>query len=218
MRKSWTNVGRRRGSRLTAVGWPRRVFVHSLTQGIAAGIEWPDLLAATVEPGDDPELLRQTLARARGEERGAAGEAFWFLHWDGRLYLFKTEPSLEKVVQDERALVGLGAGQGGGGPAHPAGVASRHLSTRLLSGGGLRARRRLGSAQTGHPSFRGVRGGGGRGEAGASRPDTQALRLHGDHRRPPAPSRTTWRSWSPTRRLRNAWSRLPSGTLPSSGS
>ena len=83
------------------------IFVHSLTQGIAAGIEWPDLLAATVEPGDDPELLRQTLARAQGEERGTAGEAFWFLHWDGRLYLFKTEPSLEKVAQDELSLVGL---------------------------------------------------------------------------------------------------------------
>ncbi|MXX35323.1 MAG: ATP-binding protein [Gemmatimonadetes bacterium] len=83
------------------------IFVHSLTQGIATGIEWPDLLAATVQPGDDPELLRQTLARARGEERGAPGEAFWFLHWDGRLYLFKTEPSLEKVVQDELSLVGL---------------------------------------------------------------------------------------------------------------
>ncbi len=83
------------------------IFVHSLTQGIASGIEWPDLLAATVQPGDDPELLRQTLARARGEKRGAAGEAFWFLHWDGRLYLFKTEPSLEKVVQDELSLVGL---------------------------------------------------------------------------------------------------------------
>ena len=83
------------------------IFVHSLTQGIASGIEWPDLLGATVQPGDDPELLRQTLTRARGEERGAAGEAFWFLHWDGRLYLFKTEPSLEKVVQDELSLVGL---------------------------------------------------------------------------------------------------------------
>ena len=83
------------------------IFVHSLTQGIATGIEWPDLLAANVQPGDDPEWLRQTLARARGEERGAPGEAFWFLHWDGRLYLFKTEPSLEKVVQDELSLVGL---------------------------------------------------------------------------------------------------------------
>ncbi len=83
------------------------IFVHSLTQGIASGIEWPDLLAATVQPGDDPELLRQTLARARGEKRGATGEAFWFLHWDGRLFLFKTEPSLEKVVQDELSLVGL---------------------------------------------------------------------------------------------------------------
>ena len=83
------------------------IFVHSLTQGIAAGIELPDLLAATIQPGDDPQLLKRTLARAQGEERGAAGEAFWFLHWDGRLYLFKTEPSLEKVVQDELSLVGL---------------------------------------------------------------------------------------------------------------
>ena len=62
---------------------------------------------ATIQPGDDPQLLRKTLARAQGEERGATGEAFWFLHWDGRQYLFKTEPSLEKVVQDELVLVGL---------------------------------------------------------------------------------------------------------------
>ena len=83
------------------------IFVHSLTQGIAAGVEVPDLLAASVQPGDDPQLLLRTLSRAQGEERGAAGEAFWFLHWDGRLYLFKTEPSLEKVVQDELSLVGV---------------------------------------------------------------------------------------------------------------
>ena len=83
------------------------IFVHSLTRGIAAGVELPDLLVATVQPGDDPQLLRKTLARAQGEERGVTGEAFWFLHWDGRQYLFKTEPSLEKVVQDELALVGL---------------------------------------------------------------------------------------------------------------
>ena len=83
------------------------IFVHSLTQGIAAGVELPDLLAATIQPGDDPQLLRRTLARAQGEEGRAAGEAFWFLHWDGRLFLFKTEPSLEKVVQDELSLVGV---------------------------------------------------------------------------------------------------------------
>ena len=83
------------------------IFVHSLTQGIAAGVELPDLLAATIQPGDDPQLLIRTLSRAQGEERRAAGEAFWFLHWDGRLYLFKTEPSLEKVVQDELSLVGV---------------------------------------------------------------------------------------------------------------
>ena len=83
------------------------IFVHSLTRGIAAGVELPDLLAATIQPGDDPQLLRRTLARAQGEERRTAGEAFWFLHWDGRLFLFKTEPSLEKVVQDELSLVGV---------------------------------------------------------------------------------------------------------------
>ncbi|MYA10290.1 MAG: DUF499 domain-containing protein [Gemmatimonadetes bacterium] len=83
------------------------IFVHSLTQGIAAGVELQDLLAASIQPGDDPQLLRKTLSRAQGEQRGAAGEAFWFLHWDGRLYLFKTEPSLEKVVQDELSLVGV---------------------------------------------------------------------------------------------------------------
>ena len=83
------------------------IFVHSLSHGIATGVELPDLLVATLQPGDDPQLLRRTLERAQGEDRVAAGEAFWFLHWDGRLYLFKTEPSLEKVVQDELSLVGI---------------------------------------------------------------------------------------------------------------
>ena len=83
------------------------IFVHSLSHGIATGVELPDLLVATLQPGDDPQLLRRTLERAQGEDRAAAGEAFWFLHWDGRLYLFKTEPSLEKVVQDELSLVGI---------------------------------------------------------------------------------------------------------------
>ena len=99
----WTAEGKPPYGRRLATS----VFVHSLTRGIAAGIELPDLLAATIQPGDDPQLLKRTLARAQGEERRAAGEAFWFLHWDGRLYLFKTEPSLEKVVQDELSLVGV---------------------------------------------------------------------------------------------------------------
>lgn len=76
----WTAEGKPPYGRRLATS----IFVHSLTQGIAAGIELPDLL-----------------------ERRGTGEAFWFLHWDGRLYLFKTEPSLEKVVQDELSLVGV---------------------------------------------------------------------------------------------------------------
>lgn len=83
------------------------IFLHSLTKGPAAasGIEPSQLHLSVLQPGDAPDLLSRTLARMAGEEGGRQGEAFWYLHWDARRYRFKTEPSLQKIIDDEAPLV-----------------------------------------------------------------------------------------------------------------
>ena len=83
------------------------VFLHSLSQIGAPGVEPADLLAAVLQPGDDPGLAHRALGLMLGEEHGEPGTACWYLHWDGHRYVFKTEPSLEKVIQDEIGMVGI---------------------------------------------------------------------------------------------------------------
>lgn len=79
------------------------IFLHSLTQGIASGVEAPELMLATLSPndrdGDDPAVVGRTLERLY--------QTAWFLEYDGFRYRFKTEPSLNKIVEDEIPLVGL---------------------------------------------------------------------------------------------------------------
>ena len=82
------------------------VFLHSITQGVAAGVDPAELLVSVLQPGDDPGMVSRALALMLGEEKGEPGSACWFLHWDAHRYSFKTEPSLEKVIQDELAMVG----------------------------------------------------------------------------------------------------------------
>lgn len=82
------------------------VFVHSLSHGIATGVEPPELMLSVLQPGDDPALVKRALAIMLAEEKGEAGTAFWYLHYDGFRYSFKTEASLEKVVNDELNMVG----------------------------------------------------------------------------------------------------------------
>jgi len=75
------------------------IFLHSLVQAQAAGIEEPALLAAVLEPGDDPSPLRRAL--------DALLERCWFLADDGRRYRFGTEVQLNKVIADEMAVVAV---------------------------------------------------------------------------------------------------------------
>jgi len=82
------------------------VFLHSLSQGIATGVDPADLLASVLQPGDDPQLMRKALSILLAEEKGEPGSACWFLHWDGQRYRFKTEPSLEKIIEDELGVIG----------------------------------------------------------------------------------------------------------------
>ncbi|MBM4319176.1 MAG: DUF499 domain-containing protein, partial [Deltaproteobacteria bacterium] len=98
----WLEVGKPPYAQRTAT----TILLHSLTQGIATGVEGADLLLSVLQPGDDPQLAKKALNIMLAEERGGAGTACWFLHFDGLRYRFKTEPSLEKVVQDEMSVVG----------------------------------------------------------------------------------------------------------------
>ncbi len=78
------------------------IFLHSLTQGIASGVDPADLTLATLTPdgsggGDDPAIVAKTLERLVDKA--------WFLEYDGHRYRFKTEPSINKIVADEMLQV-----------------------------------------------------------------------------------------------------------------
>ena len=78
------------------------IFLHSLTQGIASGADPADLMLAVLEPnasggGDDPAVVARALERLYDQA--------WFLEYDGHRYRFKTEPSLNKIIADETALI-----------------------------------------------------------------------------------------------------------------
>jgi hypothetical protein len=80
------------------------IFLHSLTQGIASGVDPADLKLAVLEPdasggGDDPAVVERAIERLYDQA--------WFLEYDGHRYRFKTEPSLNKIIADETQQVGV---------------------------------------------------------------------------------------------------------------
>jgi len=75
------------------------IFLHSLTQGVAAGVDPADLMLSTLEPGDDPAVVTRALERLTDQA--------WFLEYDGRRYRFSTEPSINKIISDETSQVGI---------------------------------------------------------------------------------------------------------------
>ena len=91
---AWTQAGKPPYTRRVAT----TVFLHSLTQGVASGVDPADMLVGVLVPGDDPVLPHK--AAERLYDKG------WFFEWDGRRYRFKTEPSLNKIVTDEMGMVG----------------------------------------------------------------------------------------------------------------
>lgn len=74
------------------------VFLHSLVQGVAAGVSPTEAKLAVYTPGDDPGLVEK--------QTEALLERAFFLHFDGNRYRFSTEPSLVAVVNQEMSLVG----------------------------------------------------------------------------------------------------------------
>lgn len=73
------------------------IFLNSLVQAQATGIEEPALLSAVLEPGDDPVPLRRALHQLL--------ERCWYLADDGRRFRFGTEVQLPKLIADEVAVV-----------------------------------------------------------------------------------------------------------------
>ena len=85
------------------------IFLHSLTQGIASGVDTPELMLGVLTPddnavGDDPAVVNRALERLYDKA--------WFLEYDGHRYRFKTEPSLNKIIADEVTLVGPSKAKG----------------------------------------------------------------------------------------------------------
>jgi hypothetical protein len=79
------------------------IFLHSLTQGIASGVDPADLMLSVLEPaegkgGDDSAVVTRSLERLTDQA--------WFLEYDGHRYRFKTEPSINKIIADETLQVG----------------------------------------------------------------------------------------------------------------
>lgn len=74
------------------------IFLHSLTQGTASGVDPTDLLLAVIEPNDDPAVISRNLEKLV--------DVAWYLEYDGHRYRFKTEPSINKIISDETLQVG----------------------------------------------------------------------------------------------------------------
>jgi len=73
-------------------------FLHSLTQGVASGVDPADVTLGVVQPEDDPTMVSKAVE--------ALWEKGWFFDWDGRRYSFRPEPSLNKIIADEMGAVG----------------------------------------------------------------------------------------------------------------
>lgn len=95
--RTWQEAGRRPFAGKAAT----TIFLHSLTQQTAAGARSEEVNLAVLAPGDDPALLAQALAEL---ERRC-----WHLEYEGERWRFQPEPSLNKMIADEMAYVGVTA-------------------------------------------------------------------------------------------------------------
>lgn len=80
------------------------IFLNSIVSGTASGVESPNLLLGVIQPGDQPELVKKAM--------DLLYDNCWYLDYDGQKYKFKTEPSINKIIEDEKALVGVTSAKG----------------------------------------------------------------------------------------------------------
>lgn len=90
----WVQAGKRPYAMLAGTA----MFLHSIVQGLASGVGPMDLRLAVLQPGDDPALLQKAM--------DSLYDNCWFLEYDGSRYRFKTEPSINKIIEDEMDSVG----------------------------------------------------------------------------------------------------------------
>jgi hypothetical protein len=76
----------------------RTVYLYSLTEG-TPGVSAPELLAATLSPGDDHNVCTRAL--------DSLESSCWYLHVDDRGYRFSTEASLVKLILDAQGRIPL---------------------------------------------------------------------------------------------------------------
>lgn len=80
----------------------RTIFLHSINQGIVAGIRKSELNLSLLIPGNDSNFVDRALDRLT--------EVAWYLDFDPVLTIarFKEEPSINKIVAEEKEQVGRG--------------------------------------------------------------------------------------------------------------
>lgn len=74
------------------------IFLHSLTQGVATGIKTEELHVSVLQPGQEPGLMNKGLDDLL--------KSCWYLEADINRLRFKTEPVLNKIINDEMMAVG----------------------------------------------------------------------------------------------------------------
>ena len=79
----------------------RTIFLHSINQGIAAGIRRPELNLSLLTPGLEIGFVQTVLDRLTA--------VAWYLEDDPITFIarFKEEPSLNKIISEEKAQIGI---------------------------------------------------------------------------------------------------------------
>jgi hypothetical protein len=75
----------------------RVIYLHSLVQGKASGATLMDVLLGVGRPGLDAEIVQSALEEFTN--------VAWYMVHDGRLFRFQTEPSVNKIIADEMAVI-----------------------------------------------------------------------------------------------------------------
>lgn len=73
------------------------IYLHSLVQGKASGATLSDVMVGVARPGLDLDLAQAAL--------DDFVNVAWYMIPDGRQFRFQTEPSLNKVIADEVAMI-----------------------------------------------------------------------------------------------------------------
>ena len=94
---AWMVDGERWPDRRVATRSCRTVFLHSIAGEPSPGAGPPDLYAGTLRPGDDPDLIDESLA--------ATSQVAWHLVSDGLTWRFQVAPNANRIIASETANI-----------------------------------------------------------------------------------------------------------------